>query len=137
VLRSSCSCCSNNNGGGSGGCTEQEEKKVKKKRAPKAATSGPDVRVNSHVAAITVVIFTTKAFFSFFFISFSYKFLFIHVCAQLLTLVIYAIFNCYLVILPHRSFILNEYEHTRVAKATIYSFSIISFDYQKRRKINL
>jgi hypothetical protein len=51
-----------------------------------------------------------------------------------LTLVIYAIFNWYLVILPHRSFILNEYAHTRVAKAIFYSFSIIPFDHQKRRK---
>jgi hypothetical protein len=55
-------------------------KKGQKKRAPKAATSGPVVRVNSHVAAITVVIFTTKLFFSSsssFFYSYFVKF-FIH-----------------------------------------------------------
>ncbi len=81
MLRSSCSCCSNNNDGGSGGCTEQEEKRSKKKRASKAATSGPDVRVNSHVAATTVVIFTTKAFSSVFFYS-CFVQISIHACVR-------------------------------------------------------
>ncbi len=48
---------------------QNKKKKGQKKRALKAATSGPDVRVNSHVSAITVVIFTTKVFFAFFFYS--------------------------------------------------------------------
>jgi heme/copper-type cytochrome/quinol oxidase subunit 2 len=47
---------------------QNKKKKRLKKCASKATTSGPDVRVNSHVAAITVVIFTTKAFFSFLFL---------------------------------------------------------------------
>ncbi len=56
-------------------------KKVKKKRASKAATSGPDVRVNSHVAATTVVIFTTKAFSSVFFYS-CFVQISIHACVR-------------------------------------------------------
>ena len=96
MLRSSCSYCNNNRRRSSAGCTEQEEKKVKKKpRTSKAATSGPDVRVNSHVAAITVVLFTTKPIlffslllFKFFFRTNFYSF---NLCTQLFTGVIYAI----------------------------------------------
>jgi hypothetical protein len=49
----------------------QNKKKKGQKRncTPKAATSGLDVYVNSHVAATIVAIFTTKAFFFLFLFS--------------------------------------------------------------------
>jgi hypothetical protein len=109
------------------GVQNKKKKRSKKKCAPKATTSGPDVRVNSHVAAITVVIFTTKAFFSFFFLFLFrtnfYSFMCTHSCwLSWFT----QFFNWYLVILHHRSFISNEYAHTRVSKAAIYYLSVIS-----------
>lgn len=61
----------------------------------------------------------------FFLFLFRTNFIFIHVCAQLLTLVIYATFNWCLVILPHLSFISSEYAQTRVMKATIHYVSAI------------
>jgi hypothetical protein len=51
---------------------------------------------------------------------FYFCFVQISLCTQLLCLMVYATFNWYRVILPHLSYIFNEYAHTRVAKATIY-----------------
>lgn len=127
LLWSSCSNHRTGDGGSRSASGAQNTKKKgqkEKKNVARGTAESDCVRfvlcanVNSYVAATTVLRLTTKLVsFCSFVVNSKKKFLFNHVCTQLLTVLIDATFSACLTILSHRSSIWNFYAQRRIGKS--------------------
>ena len=150
MWRSRCSCCSNSDVGAMVVVPASAQNKKKKRSKKKFHAESGHVqaryvcelscrRYHRHSSSLQ----QKHSFFSlslslFYISSFSWSFLFIHLYAQLLTLVVYVTFDSLdiyeLLFAPHLSYIWNEYAHTRMLQKKRF-IMIASVQTKKRKKL--